>query len=227
MTPREIREANAALAEEASIPECPRQRMPEYWTYDKDMLQYLCLVSPSEVIDRIKTAVYANEVYRKCGPIPIIAPEPTIDEERHRVLTIVNGLHTFPGATFCLTYEPSGGLLSNLLPRLDELVGWVTKGVFLVDLGRMEAEGMIQKRANLVKPDDEKKGFDEEPDPEEDKPEEDKNKGEHRAMFMRIKAWDLGQRRAWKADNDRYEADKAKKKAAAEQSHGTTGGFDS
>lgn len=207
MTPREIREANAAREEAASIPECPRQRMPKYYKYDKAMLQYVCLVSPSKVIDRIKAAAYDNEQYRKCGHIPIIAPDPTIDEERHKVLTVVDGLHTIPGATFCLTYEPSGGVLSNLLPRLDELVGWVTKGVFLVDLGRMEAEGMIEKRANLVKPDEDKKDSDEDIGPEEDE-----NKGEHRAMFRRIEAWDLSQRRAWKADNDRYEADKARKK---------------
>ncbi|TLD36362.1 hypothetical protein E2P81_ATG03251 [Venturia nashicola] len=202
MTPREVREANAARAEEASIPECPRQRMPEYYRYNREMHQYLCLVSPSKVIDGIRTAVYANEEYRKCGSIPIIAPEPIIDEERHKILTVANGLHTFPGATFCLTYEPSVDRLSNLLPRLDELVGWVTKGVFLVDLGRWEAEGMIKKRATLVKAEGVGKDSDEDTEADE---------GEHRAMFKRIEAWDLWQRRAWRQDRDRYEAELAEK----------------
>ncbi|QDS69450.1 hypothetical protein FKW77_005604 [Venturia effusa] len=209
MTPREVREANAAREEAASIPECPRQRMPKYWRYHKDMLQYVCLVSPGKVIDRLKIAAYENEQYRKCGSIPIIAPEPKIDEEKHKILTVVDGLHTVPGTTFCLTHEPSGGLLSNLLPRLDELIGWVTKGVFLVDLGRMEADGMIEKRDNLAKPNDRGRDSDE----EDVKTEPHDKKDEHRAMFKRIADWDLSQRRAWKAENDRYEADLAKQRA--------------
>lgn len=207
MTPREVREANAVREEEAYIPECPRQRMLKYEKYDKDILQYVCLVSPGKVIDRIKTAVYSNETYRKCGSIPIIAPEPTIKEEKHKILTVLDGLHTRPGATFCLTNEPSGGLLSNLLPRLDEMVGWVTKGVFLVDLGRMEAEGMIEKRANLVKLDDDDNSN------EDVEPDKDKKKNDHRDMFKRIAAWDLSQRRVWKTEDDRYEAGKAKQRA--------------
>lgn len=225
MTPREVREANAAREEEASIPECSRQRMQKYWDYNKDMFQYVCLVSPSKVINRIKTAVYENEQYRKCGSIPIIAADPTIDEERHKILTVLDGLHTVPGAAFCLPYEPSGGRLSNLLPRLDEMIGWVTKGVFLVDLGRMEAKGMIKKRANLVKPEILFKPHDDKNDSDEDiKPGEGESKDEHRAMFKRISAWDLSQRRAWKADNDRYQADTAKRDAEKQQ--GSMGGFE-
>lgn len=183
MTPKEIRDAKNRIDDVDA--QCPLPRMQQYEKYDKDFFRYKCRASPSKVIERLQTAARENEEYRKCSLLPVIAPNPPLNEEKHRILIVATSLHTHPGTTFCFTYENNskGGVFTNLLLRRDEpsMVGFVTRGVFLVELGRMEQEGMIEKVPTVSKPG----GW---------------QKGAHREMFERIEAWDKLQRKKWRGE---------------------------
>jgi hypothetical protein len=180
MTSRDICDASETKDDLALI--CPLPPIPKYESYHKDIFQYICLASPKKVIDRLRAAARENEEYRQLSPLPIISLNPTIDEEQPNLLVVADGLHTFVGTTFCLTYESSQYEIS--------MVGFVTRGVFLIELGRMEQDRMIKKLPSLAKP----LGYN--------------KKGPHKEMFMRIESWDSLQRRKWRDD---VEAGKWKK----------------